>query len=61
MAEIGKAKKQMKFVIMKKIAKHGNQAIIVIPRMLQEHLKPGTITQLTIEILNQNEIREEMQ
>lgn len=41
-----------RFVIMKKIAKHGNQAIIVIPRMLEEHLQPGTIVQLNIEVLS---------
>lgn len=40
------------FVITKKIAKHGNQAIIVIPRVLEEHLKPGMITQITIDILD---------
>jgi len=39
------------FVITKKIAKHGSQSIIVIPRMLEQHLKPGTITQLTIDVL----------
>ena len=41
-----------KFTITKKIAKHGNQAIIVVPRMLEQHLKPGTITQITIEVLD---------
>ncbi|MBU0906819.1 MAG: hypothetical protein KKE05_01540 [Nanoarchaeota archaeon] len=41
-----------RFVITKKIAKHGNQAIIVIPRMLEEHLKPGTIVQLNIEAIS---------
>ena len=49
-----KMESQKKFVIMKKIAKHGSQAIIVVPRMLEQHLKPGTITQITIEILDQN-------
>ena len=39
------------FTITKRIAKHGKQAIIVIPRILEAHLKPGTIAQLTIEIL----------
>ena len=43
------------FTITKRIAKHGNQAIIVIPRILEAHLKPGTVAQLTIEILNQEE------
>jgi hypothetical protein len=41
-----------RFVITKKIAKHGSQAIIVIPRLLEEHLKPGTVVQLNIEVLS---------
>jgi hypothetical protein len=40
------------FTITKKIAKHGNQAIIVIPRLIEQHLKPGTIVEVKIEILN---------
>lgn len=52
--------KNKKFVITKRIAKHGSQAIIVIPRVLEEHLKPGTITQITLEILeNTEEINDE--
>lgn len=42
-----------KYTITKRIAKHGNQAIIVIPRILENKLKPGTITELTIEILEE--------
>ncbi|MCK4520986.1 MAG: hypothetical protein KAU20_00295 [Nanoarchaeota archaeon] len=41
------------FVITKKIAKHGNQAIIIIPRILEDKLKPGTITKLTIDVLGE--------
>lgn len=44
-----------KFVITKKIAKHGSQAIIVIPRMLEKQLKPGTIAQVTLDILEEVE------
>jgi hypothetical protein len=44
-------KPNKKFVITKKIAKHGNQSIIVIPRMLEQHLKPGTVVQLNIDVL----------
>ena len=40
-----------KFIITKKIAKHGKQAIIVIPKVLEENLKPGTPAQITIEVL----------
>ena len=42
------------FTITKKIAKHGNQAIIVVPRLLETQLKPGTIVQLKIEILEED-------
>jgi len=44
-----------KFIITKRIAKHGNQCIIVIPRMLEQHLKPGTIVQLGIDVLEQED------
>ena len=40
-----------KFTIIKKIAKHGNQSIIVIPKILEDQLKPGMITQLTIDVI----------
>lgn len=39
------------FVITKRIAKHGSQAIIVIPRILEKQLKPKTVVKLTIDIL----------
>jgi hypothetical protein len=41
------------FSITKRIAKHGKQAIIVVPKLLEEHLKPGTIVELKIEIIEQ--------
>lgn len=47
-----------KFVITKRIAKHGSQAIIVIPRVLEEQLKPGTIAEISIEILEKTEERQ---
>lgn len=39
------------FIITKKIAKHGSQAIIVIPRILEKQLKPGTIVKLTMDVV----------
>lgn len=39
------------FTITKKIAKHGNQAIIVVPRILASELKPGTIAEIRIEVI----------
>ena len=47
--------KNKEYTITKKIAKHGSQAIIVIPRILESKLKPGTITKLTIEVLEEDE------
>lgn len=43
------------FVITKRIAKHGSQAIVVIPRILEGKLRPGTIAKMTIEILDGGE------
>jgi antitoxin component of MazEF toxin-antitoxin module len=43
------------FVITKKVAKHGNQAIIVIPRFLEKHLQPKTVVQLIINVIEQPE------
>jgi len=42
-------------VITKKIAKHGNQAIIIVPRILEKKLKPKTIVKLTIDVLEEAE------
>lgn len=39
------------FTITKRIAKHGSQAIIVIPRILEKELKPGTIAKVTIDVI----------
>ena len=39
------------FRITKRIAKHGKQAIIIIPKMLQQLLKPNTIVELQIKVL----------
>jgi len=39
------------FTLVKKIAKHGSQAIIVIPKLIENSLKPGTIVQINIEVL----------
>jgi len=39
------------FTLIKKIAKHGKQAIIVVPKILQEYLKPDTIVEIKIKVL----------
>lgn len=39
------------FIITKKIAKHGRQAIIVVPKILEAELKPQTLVKVTIDVL----------
>ena len=39
------------FVITKKIAKHGTQAVIIIPKILEFQLKPGTLAEIVIDVL----------
>ena len=41
------------FTLTKRIAKHGNQAIIVIPKLIESSLKPGTIVEIRIEVLGE--------
>ncbi|MBT3865701.1 hypothetical protein HOF78_01210 [Candidatus Woesearchaeota archaeon] len=43
------------FTITKKIAKHGKQAIIVLPKILESELKPKTIVKVTIDIIKEAE------
>lgn len=50
-----KQQTQKQFVITKRIAKHGSQAIVVIPRLLEYQLRPGTIAKLTIDIVKEAE------
>ncbi|MFH1408769.1 MAG: hypothetical protein ABIH34_02590 [Nanoarchaeota archaeon] len=38
-------------IITKKVAKHGSQAILVIPRLLEKDLKPGTVVRVTFDVL----------
>ena len=46
------------FIITKKVAKHGKQAIIVIPRVLEKHLAPKTVVRLTIDVIEMPEVLE---
>jgi len=43
------------YTITKRIAKHGRQAIIVIPKVLQEKLKPSTLVEVRINVLEGQE------
>ncbi len=47
--------KMEEFVITKKIAKHGSQAIVVIPRLLEKELKPGTVVEMTFNVIREAE------
>jgi len=39
------------FIITKKIAKHGSQAVIIVPTLLQNQLSPGTLVQVTFDVI----------
>lgn len=43
--------KTLKYFLTKRIAKHGRQAVIVIPKLLEKNLKPGTIVNLYIDVI----------
>jgi antitoxin component of MazEF toxin-antitoxin module len=42
------------YIITKKIAKHGNQAVIVIPSVLHRKLRPQTLVKVTIDIIEES-------
>ena len=39
------------FTITKKIAKHGEQGVIVIPSILKDYLKPQSLVRVMIEVI----------
>ena len=39
------------YVLTKKVAKQGKQAIIVIPKLLQEIVRPGTLVKVTLDVI----------
>jgi hypothetical protein len=43
------------YTITKRIAKHGSQAVIIIPTLLQEQLAPGTLAEIKINIIDSEE------
>ena len=45
--------KMKQFIITKRIAKHGKQAILVIPKLLETELKPGTVVKVTMDVVNE--------
>lgn len=42
------------YTITKKIAKHGSQAVIVVPSVLAHKLRPQTLVKVTIDVLEEN-------
>jgi hypothetical protein len=42
---------EKQYIITKKIAKHGKQAVIIVPTILQVHLSPGKLVEVTIKEL----------
>jgi len=45
--------KSKEYTIRKRIAKHGENSIIVIPKLLRDELKPSTIVELNIRVLEE--------
>lgn len=45
-----------RIVITKRVAKHGKQTIIVIPKILEEQLRPGMLAQITFDVLNESKL-----
>lgn len=48
-------KHENRLIIYKKVAKQGAQAVIVVPKILEKKLRPGTLAKLTIDILEEVE------
>ena len=47
------------FTITKRIAKHGAQAVIVIPSILKDKINHGMLVKVTIDIIGENKFVEE--
>jgi len=43
------------FTLTKQIVKHGNQSIIIVPKVLEDHLKPKTLVELRIKVIKRHE------
>ena len=52
------AKTQKQFNIRKKIAKHGENSIIVIPKLLQGELRPKMIVDIQIKVVENENLEE---
>jgi antitoxin component of MazEF toxin-antitoxin module len=47
-------KNSSSYIITKRIAKHGNQAVIVIPSVLHGKLRPKTLVRVTIDLIEES-------
>ena len=50
-----KTYKMSEFTLTKQISKQGNQSMIIIPSFLKDKLKPKTLVEIKIKILENNE------
>jgi hypothetical protein len=41
------------YTITKQISKHGRQAVIVVPKLLENELKPGTVAEIKITVIKE--------
>jgi hypothetical protein len=44
------------FTLTKQIVKHGSQSIIIVPKVLENHLKPKTLVELKIKVIQKPEV-----
>ena len=44
------------YTITKKVAKHGKQAIIVIPSVLRKKIEPNMLVKVTLEVLEGEDV-----
>lgn len=49
------------FTITKRISKHGEQAVITIPKLLEQELQPGTVAEVRITVLKEAEAEQGVQ
>ena len=42
------------YTITKKVAKHGKQAIIVVPKLIQDDISPGTIVEVSFKVIRES-------
>jgi len=49
---IQKTYKMTEYTLTKKIAKQGDKSVIIIPSFLQDELKPHTVVEVKIKVIN---------